>query len=367
MKRLLIPLFLLFSSTTFAALDTGTGLDGSCDETTFGTVGGTWNCTDLTISAVGLNITTAGLTPLIIKVQGDVIINGTITIDPGTAGGYPYNDSSTPSGAQGGDGGDAFCDTLTPDTIGGGGGSGGSHSSLGTAGIIGTDSGTVDGDIPGAPGSTPSITYDSAMTLETQLRGGASGGQGGTGCIDGGTESNGVTNLPGDGGGAIQITAGGDITIYANISAIGGSGDGGASSVNGDAGGSGGGAGGVIFLQAANNIVINNASLDAQGGSGGAGGGSEGGAGGAGADGIIRLDDIDGSIEQIGTVNISPTPTTVALEAASFETLNSGIQPGCAVNKDMATEQSQIIGLLILMAAMIGLYFKKLKKITRTW
>ncbi len=363
MKRLLIPLFLLFSSTTFAALDTGDGSNGSCDETII-TSSGTWNCTDLTISATGLTVNTAGSTPLIIKVQGDVTIDGTITITPGTTGGSAIgNEVVLNSGGIAG--GTAFCDAFTADIIGGGGGSGGAHATLGSAGFTGSDSGspTVDSDIPGAGASAPSVTYDSAMTLETQLRGGSSGGAGGTGCIDGGSEP----GLPGGaGGGAIQITSGGNITIRATISAIGNNGQGGPSG-NGDAGGSGGGAGGVIFLQAANNIVINNASLDAQGGSGGAGGGSEGGAGGAGADGIIRLDDIDGSIEQIGTVNISPTPTTVALEAASFETLNSGIQPGCAVNKDMATEQSQIIGLLILMAAMIGLYFKKLKKITRTW
>ncbi|WP_412470318.1 MULTISPECIES: hypothetical protein [unclassified Halobacteriovorax] len=356
MKIFILPIFLLLSSTTFAAVDTGDGSDLSCNWT--GLIpSGTYNCTDLTTTGA---LTITGNNPLIIKVQGDVTIAHTISVAEGLAGGYGAGLSPVVfPGSEGSSATDAACGGSSFSDIGGSGGAGGSHATLGGNGGSGVSSGPVDGsDTLSAPGST-SVTYDSALNLEAQMLGGAGGGNGGGGCEQGGATETGATP-GGSGGGVIHIAAGGDMYINAPILANGGAGQPGTTSANGDSGGSGGGAGGVIFLQAVGNIELN-AALDASGGTGGAAGGVLGRAGGNGGDGIIRLDEVDGVITGVGG-SYSPNPTIVTLGANGFETLQSGIDPGCAVREDMTPNNESILGAIVLMILLFGINFLNIKK-----
>ncbi|EPZ49802.1 hypothetical protein M902_0557 [Bacteriovorax sp. BAL6_X] len=356
MKRLILPIFLLISSTTFGAVDTGDGSDLSCNWV--GAIpSGTYNCTDLTTTGA---ITITGGNPLIIKVQGDVTIDHTISVAEGIAGGYgPGLGPATLPGSEGSSATNASCGGSSFADIGGSGGAGGSHTTLGSNGGSGVSSGPVDGsDTLSAPGST-SVTYDSALSLESQMLGGAGGGNGGGGCEQGGgTEPGGTPG--GSGGGIIHIAAGGDMYINASILANGGAGQPGTTSASGDSGGSGGGAGGIIFLQANGNIELNSA-LDASGGNGGAAGGVLGRAGGDGGDGIIRLDELDGVITGVGG-SYSPSPTIVTLGASGFETLQSGIEPGCAVREDMTPNNESLLGAIVLMILLFGINCLNIKK-----
>ena len=129
-------------------------------------------------------------------------------------------------------------------------------------------------------------------------------------------------------------------------------------------GAAGGGGGGAIFLQAELNIEVNG-NLSATGGLASTGGGLYGGNGGAGGAGVIRIDDLDGVVT--GGGSISPTPTLVALGASGFETLSSGIDPGCAMREDMTPNNQGLLGAILLMLVLIGLNFKELKKVNARW
>ncbi|AYF43575.1 hypothetical protein BALOs_0563 [Halobacteriovorax sp. BALOs_7] len=360
MKRFILPIFLLISSSTFAAIDIGDGSDGACSLggaiSVTSTVSGTaFNCTSLVTTGA---ITVSDGNPLIIKVQGDATIDHTITL-LGTAGGAAAG-GGVVAGAEGGDATNAVCGGFSFADIGGSGGAGGSHVNLGGNGGVGQASGPTDGlDTMSAPGST-TTTYDSALSLETQIRGGSGGGNGGDGCESSGTFTEPGGTPGGAGGGALHLAAGGDIYINAQIDVRGGNGQPGTSSANGQSGGSGAGAGGVIFLQSSLNIELNSALL-ANGGTGGAAGGALAGAGGDGGDGIIRLDDLDGTITGVGG-SYSPSPTIITHGATSLETLSSGIEPGCAVREDMTPKNQTILGALLLLILMIGLNIKETKK-----
>lgn len=360
MKRFVLSLFILFSSTTYASLDAGTGAFGICDIGTAGTitsidtnVKSEYNCTELLTTS---SITITGSNPLVFKVQGDATIDHTITISPGEAGGYA--EAQGPSGATSVSADASVCGGISFADIGGAGGAGGSHPTAGVAGGVATSSAAIDPgtDTQSSPGSVDA-TYDSALSLETNMRGGAGGGAGGEGCDSlANTQPGGAG---GAGGGAIHIAAGGNIYINASISVDGAAGGNGLVNINAEAGAGGGGAGGVIFLQAAFDMEIT-AALSALGASGGTATGSLAGDGGAGADGIIRLDDFDGSI--VGSNLASPTPTTVSLGTSGIETLSSGIEPGCAVREDMTPKNQSILGAIILLSLLIGLNIKEFKK-----
>lgn len=349
MKRFILPLFILISSSTFAAIDTGTGADGICNlPTTINTTTkALYNCTEVTTTGA---ITVTGGVPLIIRSQGDVTISHSITITPGQVGGEAAA-TGVVAGAEGGNSlTGATCASGTFAPVGGGGGAGGAHATLGGVAEPGTTASIDPSDVPGTAGASSTVSYDSALTLETQLRGGSGGGAASSGCDGfGGNQAGGAG---GAGGGAIQIAAGGDIYISANIDARGVDGINGGTA-SGDAGGSGGGGGGVIFLQAQNNIEVTApAELLATGGAAGIAAGPLGGDGGVGGAGIIRLDELDGTIT--GGGNIQPTPTIVTLGASGLETLNSGISPGCAVREDMTPSNQNLLGAILLMILLIG-------------
>ncbi len=313
------------SIASLAAIDTGTGADGSCNWGGPNIASGTYNCTDLTVSGAVL---VTGNNPLIIKVQGDVNINNSLTLSgqngsaggAGVAGGYNGGAASTngsgPSAGTFGNAGANEGGGFGGD--GGGGGSGGSH---GTLGSVGADS----DDTNVAGGVAPTATYDSTTLFKTSMNGGAGGGGGGS---DSFTNSGAQA---GGGGGVLRISAGGTVTITSSIIANGGNGD----TSSNDAGGGGGGAGGAIFIETSDHITITG-SISAIGGNGGTGT-ANGGNGGNGGNGLIRLDDSDGSV--VGSGLATPTPSvfqadvSLSSQTSELNAFSSDISPGCALRE----------------------------------
>jgi hypothetical protein len=87
--------------------------------------------------------------------------------------------------------------------------------------------------------------------------------------LHGGMQGQSAGDLPGGGGGALQITAGDSIEVVGQIQAGGGGGKGGVVNVS-SSGGGGGGSGGAILLEAPSVVVTG--MLNANGGGGGGGG-----------------------------------------------------------------------------------------------
>ena len=209
--------------------------------------------------------------PIVVLVDGDVLVDLGGRIDAGAIGPAPGPGGNLAAQCAGQTGGDG---SVTND--GGGGGGGGFGTPGGKGGVGSNDSGTE-----GAAGAA------SAVTDLVPLRGGCAGGKGG-----------GSNNAAaGAGGGAFQITASGTITVgtatnAATLSAGGGAGAGqpNNSGCNGD-GGDGGGSGGGILLEAGSGVVFGSGgAVRAHGGAGG--GGTECGNSDAGQDGHVA-DDIN--------------------------------------------------------------------------
>jgi hypothetical protein len=204
----------------------------------------------------------------------------------GATGGNNRVAGVTGTGADGpsGDGGSGAAGTAGSSNQGwgGNGGAGGRGTIAFTPGGAG-GSNTILGDMSD-PFSLFEITsgrstgrYSTDNGDYIYIQGGASGGAGGGNAVEP------PGNLAGGGGGAggmVQIICARNIIIEAGgyISANGG--DGGAGAGN-NCGGGGGGGGGVVLL--VYESLVNNGTIEANGGSGGAGGGGEGLAGAAGS------------------------------------------------------------------------------------
>ncbi len=170
-----------------------------------------------------------------------LVVYGDVTIAAGARLGVDGVTTNPGAGAR------ADCGAPTP-TGSDGGGAGGSHGSLGGNG------GNGDGDNGSA--AVAVSASDPHVTLERGCRGGHGG--------DGPTQTDG-----GAPGGALQISAGGTVTIDGTLSSNGGAGT---RTGDSDGGGSGGGSGGDLYVQAARVVIGTGASVVAQGG-GGSGGG----------------------------------------------------------------------------------------------
>lgn len=355
-----------------SALNYGDGSDGDCNFS--GTVAaGSYDCRSLTISS---NARFTGTVPVVIRVQGNATISGTLSVDgfPGnignqtsptvvvTAGGdagpggfdggifdsanFPYAVSGDQNVTGAGAGGDVATSAAS-ELAGGGGGAGGNFgdNTVATNGNNGTSVGV--GSFPGNGGATtPEEIASDEDGFETTLIGGAGGGAGGMG------DENASSILHyggsgGGGGGVLHLIVGGNITVTGIITANGGRG--GHATNLGGAGG--GGAGGVIWLQTGGHI-INNGTIRALGGAGGtvtSGLGAAGGNGGNGGDGRIRLDDIDGVISgnaptpvaQIS--NNTPGIYDVGFQVAACTALTTALDTIGIVNKFKSAIPSQIL------------------------
>ncbi len=214
------------------------------------------NLTSLTIGSAD-TLVVKGSRPLIIVVHGDVTIAGTLdaashrgpSIITHGAGAGDATSCGTGIGGLGGNG--------IGGVSAGGGGGGGAFGGSGGPGSDGAGSGHGIGGMPGTADTVPTLV---------PLRAGCHGGMGGTGEL-------GFRGDNGRGGGAVEITASGTITVTGTILA---GGTGGASSGGDNGGGGGGGSGGAILLDGAGTMVTSTAKLCANGGGGGAGGTSGG-------------------------------------------------------------------------------------------
>ena len=260
----------------------GDGSDGAFNETS-----GTTNLTQGTIyqytsflldTSATLSATSTSDKPIIILVQGNATISGTIDLKgKGFAAKAGYNSGHTSStsslktiGAYGGQGGDA-------PVVGIGGGkllfSNYNLNKLSTMITNGTGGG--DGSAPGTS------------------RGG--GGGGGASSSNDGENGLGATASPGGGTGGtgsaggctLYMIVGGDLTLNASASIDTSGNPGGAAT--GDGGGGGGGGSGDIIILYGNTLTDNSPTLTTSGGAGGTAGVNTGGAGGAGSNFIYKI------------------------------------------------------------------------------
>jgi hypothetical protein len=195
----------------------------------------------LTVAA-NTTLRVIGSRPLVIAVDGDVTVEGTIDasgsgVTPG-AGGNVSCGSST--------GGNGSGSTGRFDGASGGGG-GGFGTAGGRAGTADTDGSDVTGGSAGAVRGNAELE---------PLLGGCAGGRGG-GCSTNG----------GGGGGALQITASGSIDVSGTLRANGAAGAT-PCGQNDEGGGTGGGSGGALLLEA-ESVDTSGATLQTHGGNGG--------------------------------------------------------------------------------------------------
>ena len=188
-----------------------------------------------------------GSRPVILAVYGDATLNHDILAHStrevsklGAGSGVRC------SGRTGGPGGVTSGD-------GGGGGGGG----LATEGGLG---GANDDDTATRGPKGGALLTSGFSPLVGGCQGGAGGGITGT-----------IPGAGGPGGGALQLSVAGTLTLGSVVSVSGAGGGGGDSTVNNAAGGGGGGSGGMLVLEAGTLVVESTARVTANGGSGGEG------------------------------------------------------------------------------------------------
>ncbi len=196
--------------------------------------------------AAGTTLQLQGDRPVILLVFGAVHVGGVIDASAhgATPGPGAERDCTTGLGASGRDG-----SVSSPAGAAGGGGGG-----FGTAGGTGAG-GKASAGTTAAGGSEG----DSRLV---PLRGGCAGGASGK------APSNSTFGAGGRGGGAVQLSAAGQLEIAGSVVAAGGGGGVGADAA---AGGGGGGSGGAILLEGSPVAIGAGAVLAANGGGGGAG------------------------------------------------------------------------------------------------
>lgn len=345
-------LALLLVSHSALAIDVGDGTDGACNvtggaDTQITSARKYYQCTSLDLDGnldefSGNYPSGAGGAPLIIKVQGNVTVASSVTINlsgadgmagdiatgvkPGGDGGAGGNkggnspgvgvDGLNGSGEGGGFAG-VYIIPFGTSSYGSGGGGGSYQTKAINQGIDGDDGGG-----PGAPnsGGLNGVVFGSESTFDSSFIGGSGGASGG-GSLDNGTPYSGSTG--GGGGGALRIIAGGNITVNGSIISKGGNG-GGEGSVTLPApipgtpfsAGGGGGSGGAIWLQAGGTLTVAASGVIT------ALGGQKGDndlmiAGGDGGEGRIRLDSGNGAIDIMPGATVSPTPHTASFTPTS--------------------------------------------------
>lgn len=192
--------------------------------------------------ASGNTLRVIGSRPLILAIDGDATIDGTVDANAsGTTPGAGGNWSC--AGSQGGNG--------SGSTARFGGASGGGGGGFGTKG---GNAGTADTDGSSSAGGGGGNSRGSSTLIP--LYGGCAGGQAGD-CATAGAA----------GGGALQISAGGALDINGTVRANGGNGATPCGSSD-EGGGTGGGSGGGIFLEGLT-VDTSGATIQANGGSGG--------------------------------------------------------------------------------------------------
>ena len=352
---------LLITSSVLAQVDTGNGSNGVCTRATIAN-GGTFNCTSLDISGAPFTFNN-GASAVVIKVQGNVSINTSVSLAGGIGGSDLDVNGITVAGGSAGPGA----------TFGGGviqnsysAQNGIDHVSVtdsnGKAGVVGAcGTGGGGGSFAGIGinGSICPPTTDVGeageiffQDIPSPLLGGLGGGSGGEGTA-------GFYGAGGGGGGALLIMAGGNIIINGNISARGG--NGGSSNSSNAGGGGGGGSGGVVAIFSLGQIT-NNGMIDADGGIGGVA--AAGGNGGNGGHGFVELEDIDGNIDGIGS--IPSYGNSGGSVSRSQKKISSSIS--CGMIKPNEDSNSTLMQVLVgfMMAALMSVIGRRLKLLPQT-
>ena len=219
------------------------------DGTTLATVLG---MTGLTVSG---SLQVFGTRPVILAVWGDVNITSTGTVSARSALGEDAGAGAAGAASCGAQNGGVGSNTV------GAGGGGGSYTTAGGNGGDLTGTGGANGGNGGASNGNATII---------PLRGGCSGGNGGRA-----NDANSDGSAGGLGGGAVQISAAGTLTVNGTVTASGAGGQGGLQDqVGGEGGngGGGGGSGGAVLLEGDDTNIPSGAKLTASGGGGGEGG-----------------------------------------------------------------------------------------------
>ncbi|MCB0341145.1 MAG: hypothetical protein H6626_05130 [Pseudobdellovibrionaceae bacterium] len=265
--------------------------------------------------AAGWVLQPTGASPLVIRVQGDVVISGTINCSGESGEDISSNKTQINSGGEGrcagARGGDGGSDIVIP-TAGSAGGANVSGGEWGPAGLAtggqgggggggytkaGLAEDAVEGDdsTGGAGGVAGTQFRDDGFAIAPWS--GGSGGGGGSAFTDLGDPANHSSGGGGGaGGGLIYIASGGNILISATGSVLANGGTGGGTLGTLKAGGGGGGAGGSIILFAAGDINILG-SVSALHGNGGVSNGGDGGRGSYGRTWVQDKDVPSGNLE----------------------------------------------------------------------
>ena len=281
----------------------------------------------------GWTLQPEGSEPLIIRVQGHVVIDGTIDCSGENGQAVTSDQSQVALGGTarcgGGDGGRGGTDNGVSPVLPQAGGNGGASV---TGGSAGSQQAMVDGGDgaggggaysqnltdadngvrpPASTGGSKGTNFEDNAFQET---GGGSGGGGGFYYTGSDTANHSRGGGGGAGGGVIYIYSGGNITLSssAKITANGGEGGGG----NLKAGGGGGGAGGSILMFAGGEIFLNTAQVVALGGDGGT---TLGGNGGAGATGRTWITDGVGGDGPTGSGD-NPVSLLAAIGSVNYQT-----------------------------------------------
>lgn len=331
------------------AIDFGRGTDGPFNAATMysfdvnqGAVASTVTLStsrayDFTTFTLPTNVTlkAVGGSPLILRVQGNVTLNGRINLR-GSSGGPPTdNGADQPSGGSGAGGGggaggrggsaaaNGAAGSLASGATAGGAGGGGNGDGTAAGGAGGGGAYGADGNVGDSgtgSGGTAGTHYGDTFPNETAAPGGSGGGGAGgsVGSFDYPSGGGG-----GGGGGAIVLTAGGNILINSTGSILAYGGDGGvADDTDANCSSGGGGAGGTIALFSGK-AITNNGTVNARGGVGG--GGECHTQGGDGGEGRVRFCDSTTDPTQSGSPAVEfPSPLNGASPYGQvFSTLSS--------------------------------------------
>ncbi|WP_158501693.1 hypothetical protein [Vitiosangium sp. GDMCC 1.1324] len=194
-----------------------------------------------------------GTRPVVLAVYGNATVNQEIRANSVRTETQVGSGSGVRCGTGSG-GGAGANGTGTGDADWGGGGGGGLLSKGGDGGDADHGGGTA-----GQGGSVLSSTGFSPLV------GGCAGGQGGT------PASGPTPGAGGAGGGSLQLSVAGTLTLREVVSVSGAGGKGGRAATGSATGGGGGGSGGMLVLEADNLVVEAGARLTANGGAGGEG------------------------------------------------------------------------------------------------
>lgn len=249
----------------------------------------------------GYTLKCTGTSALILRVQGDLDIQGTINVN-GTSGSGASAGVGVCGGGNGGNGGAANTNGGSGSSPVSGGAGGGGGQPGGSGGGAGHDGGGATGAAGGGSAGSGGISYDDGLISGLYGGAGGGGGAGAPGAAGGGG---------GAGGGVVFISAGGDIRVGSPGAILAKGGDG----VNVTSAGDGApGSGGAIVLFAGGRFTTDGNILAGEGS-------VSGGSGGTAATGRVRY--VGRNPFDLPGGTMSPTPNLTKFGISGYSIANS--------------------------------------------